>query len=145
MQHQLPLKSFLLWWAANVAYRSTGPAQLVDAASPCISYCACDGVNIWRKWGWRGEYSHFGNINMRLVTLLIRWRSWCISGERWKWRIWLSGWLFAHIMRFQMCTCTQRFPYLVLHIGIVCLYWFVQINRNHVIAELCYRKSTTNT
>ena len=127
--------------AANVACRSTSPAQLVDVASPCISYC--DRVNIWRKWGWRGEYSHFGNINMRLVTLLIRWGTWCISGERWKWRVWLSDWLFGHIIRSQVCT--QRFPYLVLYIGIVCLYRFVQTNRNHVIAELCYRKSTTNT
>ena len=30
-----------------MAYRSTRPAQLVDAASPCISYCACDRVNIY--------------------------------------------------------------------------------------------------
>ncbi len=84
MHHQLPPNSFLLWWAANLAYISTRPAQLVDAASPCISYCACDGVNIWRKWGWRGEYSHFGNINIRLVTLLVRWRTWCGTGLVWR-------------------------------------------------------------
>ena len=77
-------------------------------------YYACDGVNIWRKWGWRGEYSHFGNINVRLVTLLIRWRT-CISGERWKLRIWLSGWLFGHIMWFQVCVSVNALMVCAYH------------------------------
>ena len=116
-------------------YISTRPPQLVYSAYCPYIKGACDGVNMWRKWRWSAEYGHFGNINKRLVTLLIRWQTWCIRGGRWKLRICLSGWLFGHIMRSHVCT---RFPYLVLYIGIVCRYWCVQINRKHVIAVLYY-------